>query len=143
MKLGKGQLEQVIQRTNRDESLEKGYLEALVAMGYLKKEIEGDVTSYRLGIGRKKRITGDEIWKIIIKDSAEMVQFICDTEIEAAQLKILDIDEMINMSPQAESDLIIIKTEVNRYIDALKEISKKYSKSDKDFLAAKIDKEKW
>ncbi|MHA1300659.1 MAG: hypothetical protein ACTSO9_14675 [Candidatus Helarchaeota archaeon] len=126
MKLGKGTLEEVVKRTTRDKGLEKGYLEALVAMGYLKKETQNGDTIYRLGMGRRKRVTPDEVWKILIKDSAEMVNFICTTEIEAAQLKMLDIDEMINMSPQAESDLKKIKSEVERYINALHEIVKKY-----------------
>jgi len=74
MKLGKGTLDQVIKRTGRDISLEKGYLEALVAMGYLRKEAQDDgKTSYRLGMGKRKRATPDEIWKVLIKDSAEMV----------------------------------------------------------------------
>ncbi|MHA1376950.1 MAG: hypothetical protein ACTSRG_01085 [Candidatus Helarchaeota archaeon] len=126
MKLGRGTLDQVVKRTTRDKGLERGYLEALVAMGYLKKESQDGNVIYRLGMGRRKRATPDEVWKVLIKDSAEMVNFICNTEIEAAQLKMLDIDEMINMSPQAESDLKKIKAEVERYISALNAIVKKY-----------------
>lgn len=126
MKLGRGTVEQVIKRTNRDISLEKGFLEALVAMGYLKKESDDGNDFYRIGMGRRKRTTSEDIWKILIKDSAEMVNFICNTEIEAAQLKLYDIEEMINMSPQAELDLKKIKKEVERYISALNAIVKKY-----------------
>lgn len=127
MKLGNGTLAQVIKRTGRDKGFEKGYLEALVAMQYLKKETQEDgETSYRLSMGKRKRTTSDEIWKILIKDSAEMVNFICKTEIEQAQLKIYDIDEMIKMSPQAELDMKKIKLEVEQYINALQEIIEKY-----------------
>ncbi len=127
MKLGKGTLEQVIKRTGRDISLEKGYLEALVAMAYLRKETQEDgKIIYRLGMGKRKRATPDEIWKVLIKDSAEMVNFICKSEIENAQLKMFDIDEMIQMSPQAEMDLKKIKSEIERYISALDGILSKY-----------------
>ena len=127
MKLGRGTTDQVAKRTGREKSLEKGFLEALVAMNYLRKETNEDGNvGYRIGMGKRKRITSDEIWKVLIKDSAEMVNFICKTEIEGAQLKILDINEMIQMSPQAVSDLEKIKQEIERYISALDEIIKKY-----------------
>ena len=123
MKLGRGTLEQIIKRTGRDPNLEGGYLEALVAMKYLLKDSQDNGTiKYKLGMGRRKRITPDEIWKIIIKDSAEMVNFIRKTEVEAAQLKLYDIEEMIQMAPQAESTLKKIKGEIERYINALNDM---------------------
>ncbi|NVM52591.1 MAG: hypothetical protein HWN66_02725 [Candidatus Helarchaeota archaeon] len=128
MKSGIGTLEKIITRTNREKNLEKGYLEALVAMDYLKKETsdkDGSII-YRLGMGKRKSKVSDDIWKILIKDSADMVSFICKMEIEKAQLKIYDVDEMLQMAPQAESDLNKIKTEINRYITALEEIMVKY-----------------
>ncbi len=128
MRSGDGTLGSVCERTNREENLEKGYLEALVAMNYLKKvesESDGKVC-YRLGIGKRKARMSDDIWKILIKDSAEMVTFICKMEIEKAQLKIYDIDEMLQMAPQAEKDLDKIKTEIKHYITALEEIMVRY-----------------
>lgn len=128
IKLGGPTLEKVVERTNREKTLEKGYLEALVAMDYLKKELsEKDGSSiYRLGLGKRKSRVSDDVWKILIKDSAEMVTFICKMEIEKAQLKIYDIDEMLQMAPQAQTDLEKIKTEINQYISALQEIMVKY-----------------
>lgn len=128
MKLGGGTVEQVVERTKRESGLEKGYLEALVAMEYLKKETsEKDGSQlYRLGLGRSKSKVSDDVWKILIKDSMEMVQFITKMEIEKAQLKIYDIDEMLQMAPQAQEDLNRIKNEITRYISALEEIMMKY-----------------
>ncbi|TFG05263.1 MAG: hypothetical protein EU536_02470 [Promethearchaeota archaeon] len=128
MKSGTGQIQDIIARTKREEQLEKGYLEALVAMEYLKKETSAkhNVPIYRLGLGKRKSKVSDDIWKVLVKDSAEMVSFICRMEIEKAQLKIYDIDEMLSMAPQAETDLEKIKVEINRYISALQEISENY-----------------
>ena len=128
MKLGSATVEQVVGRTKREVGLEKGYLEALVAMEYLKKEIseKDGTTRYKLGIGKRKSKVSDDIWKILIKDSMEMVQFITKMEIEKAQLKIYDIDEMLQMAPQAQSDLERIKDEIHHYISALEEIMSKY-----------------
>ncbi|MHA1265573.1 MAG: hypothetical protein ACTSRS_10090 [Candidatus Helarchaeota archaeon] len=128
MKSGTGTLEKIVERTKRDKNLEQGYLEALVAMNYLRKEVseKDNNTTYHLGLGKRRSKVSDDIWKILIKDSAEMVTFICKMEIEKAQLKLYDIDEMIQMAPQAESDLHKIKSEINRYISALNEIIVKY-----------------
>ncbi|NVM27980.1 MAG: hypothetical protein HWN65_03975 [Candidatus Helarchaeota archaeon] len=128
MKLGNATLDRVVERTNRERNLENGYLEALVAMDYLKKQTseEDGSTIYRLGLGKRKSKVSDDIWKVLIKDSAEMVTFICKMEIEKAQLKIYDIDEMLQMAPQAQTDLKRIKSEINRYISALQEIIVKY-----------------
>jgi hypothetical protein len=128
MKSGNGTIEEVVARTRRDENLEKGYLEALVAMEYLRKETneaDGSVR-YRLGLGKRKSKLSDDIWKIIIKDSSDMISFICKMEIEKAQLKMYDIDEMLQMAPQAQNDLNNIKQEINRYIEALENIMLKY-----------------
>ncbi len=122
-----GTIEEIIVRTKREMGLEKGYLEALVAMNYLKKETQDKVkVRYRIGLGKRKSKMSDDIWKILIKDSAEMVNFICSTEIEKAQLKLYDIDEMMQMAPQAQTDLNKIKNEINRYISSLEEILLKY-----------------
>ncbi|MHA1131197.1 MAG: hypothetical protein ACTSQI_17215 [Candidatus Helarchaeota archaeon] len=128
MKIGGGTVDQVVERTKREKNLEKGYLEALVAMEYLKKETDGKDGSarYKLGLGKRKSKVSDDIWKVLIKDSLEMVQFITKMEIEKAQLKIYDIDEMLQMAPQAQGDLNKIKQEIHRYISALEEIMNKY-----------------
>lgn len=128
MRSGDGTLESVCERTKREVNLERGYLEALVAMNYLKKiEAEaGGQVCYKLGLGKRKSRVSDDIWKILIKDSAEMVMFICKMEIEKAQLKIYDIDEMLQMAPQAEKDLNRIKSEIQHYISSLEEIAVKY-----------------
>ena len=128
MRSGTGTIDKVCERTKRDENLERGYLEALVAMQYLKKvesEVDGQVC-YKLGMGKRKSRMSDDIWKILIKDSAEMVAFICKMEVEKAQLKMYDIDEMMQMAPQAEADLNKIKDEIQNYIKALEEIMLKY-----------------
>lgn len=128
MKLGKATVDQVVGRTKREKNLEQGYLEALVAMEYLVKEpsdADGSV-KYRLGLGKRKSRVSDDIWKVLIKDSVEMVQFITKMEIEKAQLKIYDIDEMMQMAPQAQADLNKIKDEIDRYISALEVIMEKY-----------------
>jgi len=122
-----GTLEEIIARTKREMGLEKGYLEALVAMNYLRKDTQNkEKIRYRIGLGKRKSKMSDDIWKILIKDSAEMVNFICSTEIEKAQLKLYDIDEMMQMAPQAQTDLNKIKNEINRYISSLEEILLKY-----------------
>ncbi len=128
MKLGRGTVDQITERTKREKNLEMGYLEALVTMGYLRKETDEKKgnTYYKLGLGRRKSKVSDDIWKILIKDSMEMVQFITKMEIEKAQLKIYDIDEMLQMAPQAQDDLNKIKAEIMRYISALEEIMLKY-----------------
>ena len=94
----------------------------------LKKDVneKDGSTRYKLGIGKRKSKVSDDIWKILIKDSMEMVQFITKMEIEKAQLKIYDIDEMLQMAPQAQADLDRIKEEIHRYISALEEIMLKY-----------------
>ena len=114
MKFGKATVDQVISRTKRERNLEQGYLEALVAMEYLIKEPadKNGKIKYRLGLGKRKSRVSDDIWKVIIKDSVEMVQFITKMEIEKAQLKIYDIDEMMQMAPQAQADLTKIKDEI-------------------------------
>jgi hypothetical protein len=123
-----GTIEEITDRTKREPNLEKGYLEALIAMKYLKKEPEEGKRRirYRIGLGKRKSKMSDDIWKVLIKDSADMVNFICKMEIEKAQLKLYDIDEMIQMAPQAQTDLERIKTEINQYISALEEIMLKY-----------------
>ncbi len=128
MKLGRGTVDQVVERTKREKSLEKGYLEALTTMEYLQKEAneKDGKTVYKLGLGKRKSKVSDDIWKVLIKDSMEMVQFITKMEIEKAQLKIYDIDEMLQMAPQAQADLNQIKDEIHRYISALEEIMSKY-----------------
>ena len=128
MKLGGGTVENVIERTGREKTLERGYLEALVAMNYLKKETQDEdgTEKYILGLGKSKSKLSDDVWKIIIKDSSDMITFICKMEIEKAQLKMYDIDEMLQMAPQAQSDLNNIKTEISRYITALEEIMTRY-----------------
>ncbi|HUX98771.1 MAG TPA: hypothetical protein VMV49_04410 [Candidatus Deferrimicrobium sp.] len=127
MKSGSGTVEEVVARTRRDMNLEKGYLEALVAMEYLRKESnENESVGYRLGLGKRKSKLSDDIWKILIKDSSDMISFICKMEIEKAQLKRYDIDEMLQMAPQAQNDLNSIKQEINRYIEALENIITKY-----------------
>lgn len=122
-----GMIEEIITRTKREMGLERGYLEALAAMNYLRKEtLSNGKIKYRIGLGKRKSKMSDDIWKILIKDSADMVNFICSTEIEKAQLKLYDIDEMIQMAPQAQTDLNRIKNEINRYISSLEEILQKY-----------------
>jgi hypothetical protein len=128
MKLGRATVDQVVERTKREKGLEKGYLEALVTMEYLRKETNAKdgKTLYKLGLGKRKSKVSDDIWKVLIKDSMEMVQFITKMEIEKAQLKIYDIDEMLQMAPQAQADLNQIKDEIHRYISALEDIMSKY-----------------
>ncbi|MHA1229345.1 MAG: hypothetical protein ACTSRP_07965 [Candidatus Helarchaeota archaeon] len=125
-------LDKIANLTKRDKNLEKGFLEALVAMNILTKDTSGDQPIYSPSLGKKRPIISDDVWALLIKDSAEMVKFICNLEIEKAEMKILDIDEMIQLAPQLSDIFVEIKDKIYNYITDLKAISSKIPESEKN-----------
>ncbi|MHA1311020.1 MAG: hypothetical protein ACTSQO_08830 [Candidatus Helarchaeota archaeon] len=123
-------IEQIAKRTKRDISLEKGFAEALVAMDILSKESTESGTIFRPSLGKRRPIISDDVWSLLIKDSVEMISFICNMEIEKAEMKILDIDEMIQMAPQLSDVFIKIKNNIYKYISGLKDILINFSRSE-------------
>jgi len=121
-------IDKIAERTGRDPSLERGFAEALVAMNVLTKELTDKGEIFRPNLGKKRPIISDDVWSLLIKDSAEMVNFICNMEIEKAEMKLIDIDEMMQMAPQLSEVFEHIKNKISDYISSLREILNKYSK---------------
>ncbi|MHA1270518.1 MAG: hypothetical protein ACTSPY_12070 [Candidatus Helarchaeota archaeon] len=126
----KANIDNISKRTGRDKALEKGFAEALVAMGVLARKEVNNTIVYNPNLGKRKPIISDNIWTLLIKDSVEMINFICNMEIEKAELKILDIDEMMQMAPQLSEVFNEIKDSILNYIAGLKKILSIYSKGE-------------
>jgi hypothetical protein len=78
-------------------------------------------------LGKRKPLISDNVWELLIKDSAEMVNFICNMEIEKAELKILDIEEMAQLAPQLSDIFDEIKESIYNYVSGLNNIKERIS----------------
>ncbi|MBD3230279.1 MAG: hypothetical protein GF329_19025 [Candidatus Lokiarchaeota archaeon] len=123
-------LENISQRTKRDINLERGFTEALISMEILTKEKTQKGIIYKPSLGKKRSIISDDTWALLIKDSVEMVNFICNMEIEKAELKILDINEMMEMAPDLSEVFQEIKDSIYSYLSGLKKIKERFSKEE-------------
>ena len=120
-------VDKISERTKRDKTLEKGFAEALVAMGFLKRDGSQSNVIYKPNLGKRKPLISDNVWELLIKDSAEMVNFICNMEIEKAELKILDIEEMAQLAPQLSDLFNEIKESIYNYVSGLNGIKERIS----------------
>jgi hypothetical protein len=120
-------VDKISERTKRDIALEKGFTEALVAMGFLIRDGSQSNVIYKPNLGKRKPLISDNVWELLIKDSAEMVNFICNMEIEKAELKILDIEEMAQLAPQLSDIFDEIKESIYNYVSGLNNIKERIS----------------
>ncbi|MHA1146009.1 MAG: hypothetical protein ACTSRW_14800 [Candidatus Helarchaeota archaeon] len=126
IRFGKATAEKVASRTKREPTVEEEYLSMLVQMGHLNVESKDGKQVYSFSMGKRKSRISDEIWKSLIKDRTEMINFVCSTEIEKSELKKMDLDEMKKMVSGIDEDLNAIKSYLNEYITSLSELQKKY-----------------
>ena len=126
IRLGPSDVDKITERTKRDADLEKGYLLALQKMGYIEEIKEEGKIFYKATLARKKSKIADKIWQVLVKDSSEMMTYICKMELEKGELKKMDFEEIQKRVPHVKEDLETVKKSLNQYISTLNSILNKY-----------------
>jgi len=130
IRLGPSEVEKISERTKRDIDLEKGYLMVLNNLGFIDKQVKEGKDIFRAVLGKKKSKISDHIWQALVKDTSEMMNYVCRMELEKAELKKLDFDEIKNRIPHVKDDVNLIKISLDNYISTLGEMVKKYELSE-------------
>ncbi|NHI94085.1 MAG: hypothetical protein EAX96_16465 [Candidatus Lokiarchaeota archaeon] len=131
IRLGPSDVETITKRTQRKTELEKGFLLALHKMGYVEKFEKDGKEIYKATLGRKKSKIADQIWKALVKDSSEMMTYICKMELEKGELKKMDFEEIQKRVPHVKNDLELVKESLNQYISTLNSVLEKYKEVQK------------
>lgn len=126
IRFGKADAAKVSSRTKRVETIEEENLSALEQMGFLSAEVKDGRKVYSVALGKRKAKISDDLWKRIISDRAEMIDFVCLMEVEKAELKKMDLDEMKKMVSGIDEDLEVVKSSLDKYINSLKELQSRY-----------------
>ncbi|MHA1894704.1 MAG: hypothetical protein ACTSX4_09395 [Candidatus Helarchaeota archaeon] len=127
IRLGPSDIEKISERTKRDAELEKGFVLVLQKMGYIEKLNKDGKELFKAVFGKKKSKISDEIWRVLVKDSSEMMTYICKMELEKGELKKMDFDEIQKRVPHVKEELQQIKSSLDEYLLTLKSVLKKYN----------------